>query len=375
MSQTDIKTAFKMPVRIFFEKNCIRNHADIFPVLGKKAFIVTGKHSAAACGALDDITSTLDSCNIVWEIFDRIENNPSTETVDQAAGVCRAFGADMVIGIGGGSPLDAAKAVAVLARMPLSAVNLFSTTVTDTLPVIAIPTTAGTGSEVTQYSVLLRKDMQTKQSFGCDLTFPRYALLDARYTSSLNRETTVHTAIDAFTHAFEGFMARRATPLSDMMAREALRVFGECLPVLCSGGDLLPIREKLLYVSLLGGMVISHTGVTLVHGMGYCYTFFHNIPHGKANGLLLRRYLRLLSPTCYGRIAETLILLGYESTGSEGSAVETFCCDIDSLLGKPPVIDESSADRYTQLTMLQKGSIANTPLSVDEQTIRSLWLS
>ncbi|MGN0144999.1 MAG: iron-containing alcohol dehydrogenase family protein [Clostridium sp.] len=359
--------SFKMPVNIYQEEECVKNHKNIFRECGKKAFIVTGKHSAKACGALKDITDVLNEENIDYEIFDEVENNPSLENVTEASIKAKKFGADFIIGIGGGSPLDASKAISVLAANDIEPLELFEMKFTKSYPIIAVPTTSGTGSEATPYSVLLRKDLNTKVSFGNKYTFAEYALLDPKYTVSLGRDITVNTAVDAFTHSLEGYLSNRATDISDSLALEAISKFGSCFKELVEGKMNLEIREKLMYVSMLGGMVITNTGVTIVHGMGYCYTYFKGIPHGRANGLLVKNYLDYIYDVKKERIDKVLSLLGCESIDELGSCIE-------KLLGTAPHLTDEEIDKYTELTLIQKGSITNTAKNLTKQDIKTLWI-
>lgn len=357
---------FSVPTKIVFEKGCVKNHMEIFTYCGGRAAVVTGRHSARESGALQDVEDVLKHVGIAYEIYDYVENNPSVETVTDISEKAKAFRADFVIGIGGGSPMDAAKAVAVLAANSFQAANLFTNTFNRALPIVEIPLTSGTGSEVTPYSVLLRKDMETKVSFGNQHTYPAYALLDPEYTASMSTKSTISTAVDAFTHVLEGYFANRSKCFSNMMALEGIRVFGECLPELDGSEYSGGLREKLMYVSLLGGLTIAQTGVTLPHGMGYCYTYFKDIPHGIANGLFLREYMKLIEPSVKEKTKTALELLGFDS-------IDAFADRLETLIGKPPKLTEEEIAQYTELAQIQKGSMANTPGGVTAETIRSVW--
>lgn len=358
---------FFMPVKVCFSKNVVAAQADLIASYGKKALIITGKHSAKACGALEDVIKVLEEKLITYTVFDEIENNPSVETVSKAAGIAREKQVEMIIGIGGGSPLDASKAIAVLAaNKDMDVLDLFKNAFTKVLPVIAIPTTAGTGSEVTPYSVLLRKDIETKVSFGTEQTYPKCALLDAKYTMSLGKKSTISTAVDAFTHALEGYLANRSTVVTDTFALEAISAFGKTIKKLVSFDLSEEDRVRLMYVSLLGGMIIAQTGVTIAHGMGYCYTFFKKIPHGAANGLLMREYLKINYDAVPEKIDSALKALGC-------SSIDEFADILTQMLGKPPKLTDEEIERYTELTQIQKGSMTNTPHEMDAKTVGYLW--
>lgn len=362
-------TAFKflIPTEIFFGDNCVEKNAGVLAQYGRKCLIITGRRSAKACGALSDVVSALNRAGVRSEIFDRVENNPSVETAEAAGEAARQAGAEFVIGIGGGSPIDTAKAAAVLATNTVSAMDLFKNQFEKPpLPILAIPTTAGTGSEATPYSVLLCHGSQTKRSFGTRQTFPSAAFLDARYIRALPRDATVNTAVDALTHAVEGLLAKRAAPLPDLLALEAIRIFGDALPELMEFKVSPETRTRLLYASLLGGMVIAHSGVTAVHAMGYCYTYFKGIPHGRANGLLFAACLDYNYPVAAHKIEKILGLLGVTNIEALGDMIE-------KLVGKPPELSEEEIKKYAELTMLQKGSLSNSIRPVSESDAAQLW--
>ncbi|HOM01882.1 MAG TPA: iron-containing alcohol dehydrogenase family protein [Acetivibrio sp.] len=351
---------FKIGTKVLFGRECVKENKGIFKDFGKRALFVTGKNSAKASGALKDVIFVLEEYGIDYEIYDRVLNNPTLENVKEGAEAARKFNADFIIGIGGGSPLDASKAVAVLAKNDIEPVDLYKNVFGNKpLPIIAIPTTAGTGSEITPYSILTRDDMKTKKSFGNEDTFPVVAFIDARYTESMSYETTVDTALDAFTHALEGYLGRRSTPVSDILAVEAIRIFGECLQNLVENKFDYDVREKLLYMSMLGGMVISHTGTTIIHGMGYSLTYFKDIPHGRANGMLVKEYLKYNYEAAKEKIDNVLSLLGVASIEALGEI-------IDRLIPTKPLLTKEEIELYAGLAMKQNSTLSNARTVVKE---------
>jgi len=257
-----------MPTKVFFGRDCVSRQGQVIATAGKRALVVTGKNSARKCGALDDITFCLKENGIGFDLFDEVEANPSIATARLAGKRARDFNADMIIAVGGGSPLDAGKAAALLALNDFTDDALFSADDTmPVLPVIAVPTTAGTGSEVTPYSILTDMNLQTKRNLRSEKLFPVLAYLDPRYTELLPRDITCYTAIDALTHAIEGYLSSRHTPLTDVLALESIRLLGENLPGLSRSLPDSTGREKLLMASLFAGIVIARTGTTILHAM------------------------------------------------------------------------------------------------------------
>lgn len=352
---------FHMPTKAYFGTGCLSQNSSELAALGKKALIVTGGHSARESGALEDICNQLTALNIEYSIFDKVENNPSTETVKAGGAEAKRTGADFIVGIGGGSPIDASKAVSVLAENEIEPVGLFTNQFANKpLPIVAIPTTAGTGSEVTPYCILTRSDLQTKVSFGNADTFPALAFLDPRYTESQPLEVTVNTAVDAFSHCFEGYLGKRRTPASDILALDGIRLFGQCLGNLKTAQITYGDRESLLYMSMLGGMVISHTGTTIVHGAGYNLTYFKGIPHGKANGFLMTEYMRFNYDYAQERIDNVLKLLNLRNIDDFGQAMT-------DLLGEAPCLNEAEIAQYAAITMTQRSTATNIrPVAVKD---------
>jgi len=185
--------------------------------------------------------------------------------------------------------MDVAKAAAGLARHDGPCTGFFGrdTFPNGALPIIAVPTTAGTGSEVTPYAVLVHTDEVKKQTIGGRCLFPTVALLDPELTRSLSPGLTAATGLDALSQAMEGFVSKKHTPQGDALALDACRRIRRWLPVAVADGADLEARSQMLYAAMLSGCVIAQSGTTLVHGMGYHYTLTHGVQHGLANGLLL----------------------------------------------------------------------------------------
>ncbi|MDR1930016.1 MAG: iron-containing alcohol dehydrogenase [Treponema sp.] len=377
-----MKVNYLMPTRIIMGENCLSANRKLLAGLGKKGMIMTGPKSAKTNGSLDDTVRALSENGQAYALFDRVMNNPTDICVFEAARSIKAGGCDFVIALGGGSPMDAAKAAAVLALNDISKEELFGLKFTGALPLAAVPTTAGTGSETTPYSVLVdttgpdgkspREGGPAKRSFGSPSTFPRFAFLDARYMRTLGRDLTVHTAIDALSHAVEGMLTLRADRLSDALAAEALALLGACYEGLLNfpavpGEFPTEIREKLLLASCIAGMVISQSGTAAPHSMGYHFTLNWGTDHGRANGLLMKPFLRWCrekegaSPV-KPRIPALCAALGME--------LEEFFGILEKLLGKR----ERAAPAELEAWSAQKmKNAANTYLQPDQGEILRIF--
>lgn len=346
--------SYLMPVKVIMGKNCIKNNADVFNAGWKKALIVTGRKSAKINGAEKDVCDALSACGVAWEIFDRVEPNPSIANVRKGAEAAKEAEADFIIGIGGGSPMDAAKAIAFLSANDVDDENMFSASFdVKPLPVIAVPTTAGTGSEVTQYSIITVPAENTKKNLGDISLFPIFAFLDASYMEKLPYDVTVNTAVDALSHSMESYLSKRNTTMSSFIALESMAVLGECLHQLRNGDNpSFEIREKLLYASMLGGIAISQTGTTAVHAMGYSLTCLSGIDHGKANGLLMCEFLKFVTAENTEKVKNIFKALGIED-------IQAFEALFVQLLGTFKELSEAELKQFTELAVSAK-SIANT---------------
>ena len=275
-----------MPVKLVTGARCVRESAKELAKLGKTCLIVTGKHSAEACGALRDVTDTLEANGQKWLQFDEIGPNPKLTDCMAAAEKAIAAGVDFVLGIGGGSALDAAKCIAVLAANPgLTQAQLYAFDWANApLKIVAVGTTAGTGSEVTKVSVITTPDGR-KKSFHHEAIFPVLALGDPNYTMSLPPMVTRSTMVDVLAHCAESFFSRSANHISRMYAVEGIRlllpVMGEMAENGCENLDY-DTREKLYCASIYGGLAINVTGTCFPHTMGYLLTETFGIPHGTA---------------------------------------------------------------------------------------------
>ncbi len=275
-----------MPVKLITGAGCVRAGAKELAKLGRTCLIVTGKKSAKVSGAFQDVTETLELNGQKWQLFDGIGANPRLTDCMTAAEQAIAAGADFILGIGGGSALDAAKCIAVLAANPgLTQAQLYAFDWAKApLKIVAVGTTAGTGSEVTKVSVITTPDGR-KKSFHHEAIFPTLALGDPNYTLSLPPMVTRATAVDVLAHCAESFFSRAANHISRCYAVEGIRlllpVFRDMAENGCDNLDY-DTREILYCASIYGGLAINVTGTCFPHTMGYLLTETFGIPHGTA---------------------------------------------------------------------------------------------
>ena len=359
---------FYMPTKVICEKNALLNHGHLISTLGKTALIVTGKHSSKSNGSLNQLIETLKVNNISYFIFDEVEENPSTETINKIKMLYKNHNIQMVIGLGGGSPMDASKAVSVvLANAEMEAKDLFTADKFKSLPVIAIPTTAGTGSETTQYSILTDHSVQNKLAIKTKL-FPTLAYIDATFLMNTPKNVTINTAIDALSHLIEGYLSTAANIFSNGLAETGMRIFHECMPYLENDNISFEIREKLLAASSIAGMVIAQSGTSLPHGMGYPLTYHHNVPHGMANGILLKEFLHSYSLHDKERVNNILSLLGFDSLESMG----TFIRKLSTIDLK---VSTDNLKAYAEYMISNEAKLKNHPFEITYEELLDIYVN
>lgn len=281
------------PVKAILEKDAVKNHKSLMNFSGKCALIVTGRNSAKKTGALYDVLDVLKEHGKEWIIFDEVTENPGFDLITKGLDFLGSKKADAVIGIGGGSPLDASKAISVLhANRNSSFEDIYKNPNLEAVPVFAVPTTSGTGSEMTQYSVLTNKD-NVKSGFTNFNTFPKVSFVDPKYTLDMPWNITLSTAVDAFSHSAEGYMCISADSYIKNIAENSMKAVKENLENI-KNKDSLELRTGLSFGSMTAGYVISHTGTVLPHSLGYGLTSEYGIKHGLATFLFIIPVLKRL---------------------------------------------------------------------------------
>ena len=309
--------------------DCVIKNANMLAGFGEKCLIVTSKSGARKSGALDDIVTALTMNDIEYLIFDEIRENPLVSTCIEGGRRARDFGADFIIGIGGGSALDAAKAVGICAANPQYDIDaLYNRSVpSKALPVVLIGTTSGTGSEVTGVSVLTNDNNMQKKSIGGADCYAALVFADAKYTYSMPYDTTVSTALDAFAHAVEGWFAPACTEAAEVYARMAIPLIYKSLMKLEATKELPDekTREDLFLGALYAGLELNVCGAAFPHTVGYVLTEEFGVPHGKACTALMPYFLGKAKRYSVERFHELLRLCGEH----EGKVIDT----IKSLTG------------------------------------------
>lgn len=357
-----------MPTKVYSENDCVMNHREELASLGSKAMIVTGKHSSRVNGSLQDVEKALQEEETNYVIFDDIEENPSIETVMKARELGRKEQVDFVVGIGGGSPMDAAKAIALMIANPQEDESaLYEEKELLALPVAEVPTTAGTGSEVTPYAILTIHARKTKKSISHKI-YPELALIDSRYLKTAGLDTLIDTAVDALAHLLESYLNTNADSYNRMYSEKGLSLFSEIKEELltCRRQGENPAQtlsdqgfDVLMQIAATAGMAITHTGTSLPHGLSYAVTYEMQVPHGKAVGIFLPGFL-----SSYQDKKDVQSVLGRMGFAT----VEEFTEYLDELLGKIEIPEGLWIENIKSI-MANQAKLKNYPFQMDKDTL------
>lgn len=312
MNNFTLPFSFTLPTKIVYGPGCINSLIEELALNGGKRPIVITDKGVKNAGILDKITAMLKSNNINYTVYDGVEPNPKDLNVEEGAKIAREFSADSIIAIGGGSPIDCAKSVGVLLAHNADKIKKYEgkTAATEPLPLlITIPTTSGTGSELTFSSVITDTTNNYKMTVKSQYTAAKVAICDPELTLSLPAHITASTGMDALTHAIEAYTATCAEPISDAMALYATELIYNNLVTAVNEGNNLEARSAMLLGSMLAGIAFSHSDVASVHCIAESLGGVYDLPHGVCNAIFLphvMEYNMEYSVERYARIAKAM---------------------------------------------------------------------
>jgi alcohol dehydrogenase class IV len=376
--------AIFLPSNLIFGVGTVEKVGEKTKELGKsRALIITDKGIVGA-GLLERVLTPLEQAGVQAHIFDQIEPNPRDHTVVKAFEFGKKKKCELIIGLGGGSPIDAAKAVGVLMSNPGPLQDyLRGTAVKNPLPpLIAIPTTAGTGSEVTQFSVVTDTERSFKTGIGRPLLMPKVAIVDPSLMESMPPSLAAATGMDALTHAIEAFVSVNSQPFSEAMALHAIRLIGTYLRPSVANGSDQEARSQMAIASTLAGVAFSNAGVGLVHAMSHPLGGRFDVPHGVANAILLpfvMQFNLIARLERFGQVAQALgeKVEGLSTVGAGKKAVEAVR-QLSADIGIPGHLSEVSVKAeglplVAADAMNVKRAISCNPRVVKQEEIEKLY--
>ncbi|WP_288319033.1 lactaldehyde reductase [Xylanibacter caecicola] len=315
----------------YFGAGCRKELADVLKRMNmNKALVVTDK-GLIKVGTVKLVTDIMDEAGFPYEIFSEVKPNPTVTNVKQGIEAFKASGADCLVAIGGGSAMDTAKGIGIVINNPefsdIVSLEGVAPTKHKSVPIIALPTTAGTGAEVTINYVIIDEERQAKMVCVDPNDIPAVAIVDPELTYSLPKGLTAATGMDALTHAIEGYITKGAWVMSDMYELQAIKMIAEYLPTAVEEPTNPVGRENMALAQYIAAQAFSNVGLGLVHGMAHPLGSLHDIPHGVANALLLPTIMEFNMPECiekFGVIARTM---GVDTTGMTAQEAAQAACD------------------------------------------------
>ena len=345
-----------LPTRLVFGVGSVNKVGEFAKSLGKKTLIVTGKSSTKKTGLLDRVIAILEKNGVETVVFDEIVPNPLSSTVDKGAEFANKEGCDLVIGLGGGSPVDSAKLIAVVAkdgghcwdytgsgggRVPKSA-----------LPVIAIPTTHGTGTEADPFAVVTNTETDEKIGVGFDQTFPTVSIVDPEVMKTLPPYQTAATGMDAFYHAIESYINTNHQPTSDLLALEAMSLINHYLPIAYRDGNNIEARTALAWASTAAGICETLSGCIANHSLEHPISAHYDATHGAglcATGPAFFDYIR---PHTKERLARVAQIMGAPESEIDIDKLSKMSIELIHRLQKSVDIDITLRDLGVEKSML-----------------------
>lgn len=356
---------FVIPNHTVVGTNVLGEAAPLLKKMGNKAFIVTGRHVAVS-DMMKQLTALLDENGIDCVIFDGITGEPTDTMIENGVEMLKSSGCDFIIGIGGGSPLDSAKAIAAMAVNEGSIADYNGKEITgEILPLAAIPTTAGTGSEATKFTVITDSEKGIKMLLKGDVLVPKLAIVDSSFTVGAPKSVTSATGLDALTHAVEAYTSRKAFSMTDTLAVSAVKRIMKYLPIAYKEPDNSLAREQMSIAALEAGICINNSSVTIVHGMSRPIGALFHVPHGMSNAMLLKECLSFAVSGAYEKFANLGRETGVASdSDSNETAVEKFIdslqniCDVCEI----PTLEQYGIDRdeyYSKISKMATDAVAS----------------
>lgn len=330
---------YYQPTEIIFGTGRISNIGNVAAAYGRNCLLVTVPEFEAVAPLYEKVRDLLAKAGLKVVHFDGVIPNPTTDIVSEGAKLAKAGGCDVIIGLGGGSSMDTAKAIAVEASHEGTAWDYLyykKPPTKKTLPIIEITTTSGTGSQVTQCAVITKSDARDKSAIWDPNIFPRAAIVDPELMLTLPAAVTAQTGFDAFAHNFEAYISNGANPYIETLALEGIRLALENLPAVLKDGSDIEAREAMALADTFGGLSIASAGVTLPHGLGMQISgHCPHVTHGQSLAVSYPEFSRYTYKSAVGKFAKVGRIFNKElAKVSDELAAEKCCEEIDGFLKK-----------------------------------------
>lgn len=376
---------YYMPVKLVFGCGKVSLIGKIAKNYGNKVMIVTGRTSTKKTGLLDKVVNYLKEQGLEIVIFDKIEENPLTTIVEEGANIVNSEGCDLLIGLGGGSAIDAAKGIAFLAVNPGDISDyIFGKSGKGALPLIAITTTAGTGSEGDSLAVLTNPVTKDKKSLKSPYIYPKVSIVDPELMSTLPKHLIASTGFDALCHCIEAFVANRSNTITDVFALNGIKTISETLPKVYANQMDIEAWKGMALSNTFGGMVIDSAGVALAHGLEHSVSGLLNVRHGEGLAAILITFMEYSLEAAPNKFAQIAKAMGENLEGlSESEAASRSIDAVKKLMKTINLqftlsqlgVKEEHVDWLAENSMkTMTYAISNNPRVPDMEEIKQLYL-
>lgn len=365
-------------------ENALIDSGERIAKIGEKALIITGKHITQS-GILKRLTDLLIYNSVSYSVFNDITGEPTDEMIFSSVAAYKKENCDFIIGIGGGSPLDSAKACSAMTVLPGDISDYAGKEISgDFPPVVLISTTAGTGSEVTKFTIITDTKTDVKMLLKGEALLPELAIIDPSLSYSSPKNVTSATGIDALTHAVEAYTSKKATPVTDVFALSAIKRIFKYLPIAYEDGENKKAREQMAIAAYEAGLCINNSSVTVVHGMSRPIGALFHVPHGFSNAMLIVSCLEYVVDGCYSRFAEVARAIGVaDEDCDDEKAAGLFIQELKKLIKavEIPSLIEYGIDKNAFIKSSEKmatdallsGSPSNTRKKLEKKDILEIY--
>lgn len=370
--------SYHMPADLRFGRGLADKIGDICKEIGgENVLVVTGTGSTKRSGLLDRVLASLKAAGLGAAVFDKVTQNPLTTTVYEGVELAKAEGCGVILGVGGGSIMDAAKAIAfcTVNAGDVSDYIFGKKQGAGALPIVLLPTTCGTGSEGNQIAVLTNPETKDKKALYTMQVMPRVSVIDPDVMTTMPKSVLSSVGFDAFTHSLEAYTSKKANPITDAQALLGMQLLADDLPKLVSGEGGAAEWEAVSLAATLGGMVIGAAGVSAAHGMEHPASGLKNIVHGRGLAALTPPIVERLASADPVKFARVSVLLGGSGAEDCAESIRRFlkAIDLSVKLGDLGITAEDVPWMTENCMKISIGNLKNAPVTFSRQEVEQIY--
>lgn len=370
--------SYHMPADLRFGRGLADKIGDICKEIGgEKVLVVTGTGSTKRSGLLDRVLDSLKAAGLGAAVFDKVTQNPLTTTVYEGVELAKAEGCGVILGVGGGSIMDAAKAIAfcTVNAGDVSDYIFGKKQGAGALPIVLLPTTCGTGSEGNQIAVLTNPETKDKKALYTMQVMPRVSVIDPDVMTTMPKSVLSSVGFDAFTHSLEAYTSKKANPITDAQALLGMQLLADDMPKLVSGEGGAAEWEAVSLAATLGGMVIGAVGVSAAHGMEHPASGLKNIVHGRGLAALTPPIVERLATADPEKFARVSVLLGGSGAEDCADSIRRFlkAIDLSVKLGDLGITAEDVPWMTENCMKISIGNLKNAPVTFSREEVEQIY--